>query len=161
MLTSIRFFIYGMYIYEYHSLHQHTASTSQFQNQYESFTSLLSSTDNMRHFFFKQLTIFRVNVMSLSKRNFGPTPPLWFPFFDTHERETGTIMKKGQWRFPWVRCSCELVFVNRVLSTTVSLSMRNCQSLPPKLRLRGHNCTLSMIIVQLALLRAILNWKNA
>lgn len=49
--------------------------------------------------FFKQLTIFRVNVMSLSKRNFGPTPPLWFPFFDTHERETGTIMKKGQWRF--------------------------------------------------------------
>lgn len=111
--------------------------------------------------FFKQLTIFRVNVMSLSKRNFGPTPPLWFPFFDTHERETGTIMKKGQWRFPWVRCSCELVFVNRVLSTTVSLSMRNCQSLPPKLRLRGHNCTLSMIIVQFALLRAILNWKNA
>ena len=51
MLTSIRFFIYGMYIYEYHSLHQHTASTSQFQNQYESFTSLLNSTDNMRHFF--------------------------------------------------------------------------------------------------------------
>ena len=85
--------------------------------------------------FFKQLTIFRVNVMSLSKRNFGPTPPLWFPFFDTHERETGTIMKKGQWRFPWVRCSCELVFVNRVLSTTVSLSIATV-----KVYLRNFGC---------------------